>query len=617
AAAAAAAQERRREQLRRWEEAVAAAAAANPPVPAGPPRPPQVRFERAAEFRAVCAGAELAEARAMVRAGGRALLGGANADGISALHQACIDENMEVVQFLVESGADVNQADNEGWTPLHVAAACGCRHIAQYLLEHGADAAAVTSDLELPLEVAEDEGLEELLRAELERRGVDIVAAKRAEEERMLRDTRLWLDSGQLRDCPHPATGASALHVAAAKGYIEVMRLLLAAGYDPDVRDKDGWTPLHAAAHWGVEEACRLLAEHLCDMAPRNNVGQRPCDLADEETLPLLEELQRRQHHLRSQKDRGSSPPDPDGAPSLLGGKHRRAPCRRSFREKLSVQDQAKESADPPSPDPPAAPPAKNHALNGPSLHGSGSLGALPTLRGHAPAKATPPCAAPPPSPRLQAPAHRFGPHVPLPSAPGPRQRRTRGPRSRRARPRRSELKAAEQVIGRAGEGRGPEQPIRDEGRRDPAGPAAPRPPVQVNKGGCPRAQRPNGPQGLLPQSRPQPPMGCDPQLSPAFDYQQLFQELWVENERIREQLQEAELALTQTRLELERVTQRQERGAGPARLELERFERRALELKAAELEEELKALSDLRPANQRLEDEKQALIRVISKLSK
>lgn len=45
--------------------------------------------------------------------------------------QACIDENMEVVQFLVESGADVNQADNEGWTPLHVAASCGYRHIAQ------------------------------------------------------------------------------------------------------------------------------------------------------------------------------------------------------------------------------------------------------------------------------------------------------------------------------------------------------------------------------------------------------------------------------------------------------------------------------------------------------
>lgn len=88
AAAAAAARERRREQLRRWEEA--AAAAPGPGPAEAPARPPRVRFERQAEFRAACAGAELAEARAMVMApegGGRALLGGANADGISALHQ--------------------------------------------------------------------------------------------------------------------------------------------------------------------------------------------------------------------------------------------------------------------------------------------------------------------------------------------------------------------------------------------------------------------------------------------------------------------------------------------------------------------------------------------------
>lgn len=51
-----------------------------------------------------------------------------------------------------------------------------------------------------------------------------MAAAKRAEEERMLRDTRRWLDAGEIRDARHPATGASALHVAAAKGYIEVMR---------------------------------------------------------------------------------------------------------------------------------------------------------------------------------------------------------------------------------------------------------------------------------------------------------------------------------------------------------------------------------------------------------
>lgn len=54
--------------------------------------------------------------------------------------------------------------------------------------------------------------------------GVDVEAAKRAEEELLLHDTRCWLNGGAMPEARHPRTGASALHVAAAKGYIEVMR---------------------------------------------------------------------------------------------------------------------------------------------------------------------------------------------------------------------------------------------------------------------------------------------------------------------------------------------------------------------------------------------------------
>lgn len=39
-----------------------------------------------------------------------------------------------------------------------------------------------------------------------------------------------------------------------------------------DSRDIDGWTPLHAAAHWGQEEVCSLLADNMCDMSAVNNV---------------------------------------------------------------------------------------------------------------------------------------------------------------------------------------------------------------------------------------------------------------------------------------------------------------------------------------------------------
>lgn len=55
-----------------------------------------------------------------------------------------------------------------------------------------------------------------------------------------------------------------------------LLRLLIQAGCELNVQDHDGWTPLHAAAHWGVKEACSILAEALCDMDVRNRLVSKP-----------------------------------------------------------------------------------------------------------------------------------------------------------------------------------------------------------------------------------------------------------------------------------------------------------------------------------------------------
>lgn len=41
------------------------------------------------------------------------------------------------------------------------------------------------------------------------------------------------------------------MHIAAANGYEEVIEYLLDNGAIIDVKDKDGWQPIHAAACWG------------------------------------------------------------------------------------------------------------------------------------------------------------------------------------------------------------------------------------------------------------------------------------------------------------------------------------------------------------------------------
>ncbi|XP_036057798.1 protein phosphatase 1 regulatory subunit 12B isoform X1 [Onychomys torridus] len=208
-----------------------------------------------------------------------------------------------MVKFLVENRANVNHQDNEGWTPLHAAASCGYLNIAEYFISHGASVGIVNSEGEVPSDLAEEPAMKDLLLEQVKKQGVDLEQSRKEEEQQMLQDARQWLNSGKIEDVRQARSGATALHVAAAKGYSEVLRLLIQAGYELNVQDHDGWTPLHAAAHWGVKEACSILAEALCDMDIRNKLGQTPFDVADEGLVEHLEMLQKKQTVLRSEKE--------------------------------------------------------------------------------------------------------------------------------------------------------------------------------------------------------------------------------------------------------------------------------------------------------------------------
>ncbi|XP_069763716.1 protein phosphatase 1 regulatory subunit 12C-like isoform X2 [Narcine bancroftii] len=354
AAAAVAASEKRKQQLQRWKGSCTDLEAGEPRWRARPGAggraapsgwsPRRVRFEAAAEFLAACASGDAQEAEEMLRGG--ADVNCANTDGISALHQACIDENLEMVEFLLAQNANVDQSDNEGWTPLHVAVSCGYSEIVECLINHGANIAAVNSDGQLPIDLAEEDYMENLLQAEITKQGIDVESARHEEEDLMLQHARQWLNSNKIEDLSHPKTGANALHVAAAKGYMEVMRLLLQAGFSVVAQDKDGWTPLHAAAHWGMEDSCKLLVEHFCDMEALNNSGQTPFDVADEDILGLLEDLQKKQNDLRTEKEEKMKRAviETTTQQQQQSTRPRKSSvCRMSSREKISVQDLSKE----------------------------------------------------------------------------------------------------------------------------------------------------------------------------------------------------------------------------------------------------------------------------------
>ncbi|XP_030766006.1 protein phosphatase 1 regulatory subunit 12A isoform X3 [Sitophilus oryzae] len=281
---------KRAEQLKRWEESDTNREPVSPKQ-----KSRKVKFSSGCVFLAACAAGDKEEVHKLLGKG--ADINTANVDGLTALHQACIDDNLDMVEFLVEHGADVNRGDNEGWTPLHATASCGFVYIAKYLIEKGANVAAVNNDGELAIDITESQKMEDLLKDEIRKRGIDCDAARNDEEILMLRDAKEWLATkSSLVNEPHPKTGATALHVAAAKGYLDVIRILLQSSADIDAQDADGWTPLHAAAHWGQIDASRLLVENLADMDAKNYVGQTPFDLADNEMLGFLDDLKKKQN---------------------------------------------------------------------------------------------------------------------------------------------------------------------------------------------------------------------------------------------------------------------------------------------------------------------------------
>jgi ankyrin repeat protein len=83
----------------------------------------------------------------------------------------------------------------------------------------------------------------------------------------------------------------AALNTTVAAGDVELTRLLLEHGADPNVRDRspptrrprpDGFTPLHFAAAAGNMELMELLEQQGASPDTKNSLGQTPADLLRE-----------------------------------------------------------------------------------------------------------------------------------------------------------------------------------------------------------------------------------------------------------------------------------------------------------------------------------------------
>ncbi|XP_036325743.1 protein phosphatase 1 regulatory subunit 16A-like isoform X2 [Rhagoletis pomonella] len=226
----------------------------------------------------------------------------ANEDGLTALHQCCIDNNVEMLRLLLEYGANVDAQDSDKWTPLHAAATCGHLELVRILIDHGANLLAVNTDGNMPYDLCDDESTLDYIEAEMSKRGVtqELIDETRSSTERqMLKDLMEVARTGGDLEEPD-CQGATPLHIAAANGYVRVVEFLLEMHVNVDAVDKDMWSPVHAAACWGHLEVLEMLAQCGADLNAKNKDDETPSDICeDPEIRERIEQLKTEQESKR------------------------------------------------------------------------------------------------------------------------------------------------------------------------------------------------------------------------------------------------------------------------------------------------------------------------------
>src|SRR6266702_3974161 len=129
------------------------------------------------------------------------------------LYMASASGKLEILQLLVERGADVHSRNKDDWTPLKTASHQGHLDVVRFLIDSSAD---VNS-----------------------------------------RDNQ----------------GRTPLHAAASKGHLDVLKLLLARGADFSIRDDRDRTPFDLASNNGNPEVADFLFGHMASSMSLDGAG--------------------------------------------------------------------------------------------------------------------------------------------------------------------------------------------------------------------------------------------------------------------------------------------------------------------------------------------------------
>jgi hypothetical protein len=182
---------------------------------------------------------------------------------VNKLVEAVYDEDMDEIKLLVAKGIRVNSKDrnHDGVSALHAAVETGNIEIVQFLLSSGAKINGRDLLKRTPLMMMDYDSTPELLQLLL-RYGAKV----------NLTDSKRF----------------SALNHLAGYDKPEIFRLLILAGADVNTVNKEGATPLMTASEGGNLNIVKALLESGADVNPRKKSGEAAWEMTDNAEIKSL-----------------------------------------------------------------------------------------------------------------------------------------------------------------------------------------------------------------------------------------------------------------------------------------------------------------------------------------
>ena len=175
-------------------------------------------------------------------------------DGFTPLYGACTGSgpDFDLVKQLIAKGANVNAKNNDGSTALFETATSRNLEVTRFLIEHGADVNAFATWMNSNV--------------------LDLVISISTEEM-----AKLIIESGAKLNQKDPL-GNTELHLAAMRGFTNVIRILVEHGADVNALNNENHTALYYAAKHGYRLAADALIASGADKSTiiESNFGKPP-----------------------------------------------------------------------------------------------------------------------------------------------------------------------------------------------------------------------------------------------------------------------------------------------------------------------------------------------------